>query len=100
MKLLAPILAAGDEQAPEFYSIWILDLFRSNSAWNQAPSIARVFRETQSQAVKRYAALALAATGTRSEALTFKDAIHSAEPLTRSALLQASTKLGADERQY
>jgi hypothetical protein len=29
-RLLEPILASGSEQAPEFYSIWVLDLFRSS----------------------------------------------------------------------
>jgi hypothetical protein len=68
-RLLAPILAVGDEQAPEFYSIWILDLFRLNPEWNEAAILAKVFREAQSQAVRRYAALALSSSGTRSEAL-------------------------------
>ena len=99
-KLLAPILAARDKQAPEFYSIWILDLFQFDPAWNQAISLGKIFRETQSQAVKRYAALAISASGTRSEALSFKEAFHSGEPLTRSALLKASQKLGADERKH
>lgn len=99
-RLLAPILAIGYEQAPEFYSIWILDLFRLNPEWNEAATLAKVFRETQSQAVRHHAALALSSCGTRSEALNFKEAFYSAEPLTRSALLQASTKLGPDERKY
>jgi hypothetical protein len=98
--LLAPILAAGDERAPEFYSIWILNLFQFSPNWNQSISLGKVFREAQSQAVRRYAALALSGSGTRSEALSFKDAFHSSEPLTRSALLKASKKLGSDERKH
>lgn len=97
-KLLAPILASGDEQAPEFYSIWILDLFRISASWNEAATLARIFRQTQSQAVRRYAALAQSTNGTRSGALSYKDAFHSAEPLARTAMLLASRKLGQDER--
>lgn len=100
VQLLQPILASGDEQAPEFYAIWILNLFQFNAAWNQAISLGKIFGETSSQAVRRYAALALSASGNRSQALNFKDTFHSSEDLTRLALLQASRKLGADERKH
>lgn len=99
-KLLAPIIASGDAQAPEFYAIWILDLFGTNAAWNQANELGTVFKTTPSQAVRRYAALALSASGRRSQALSFKDAFQSSEPLTRLALLRGSRKLGADERKH
>ncbi len=99
-ELLAPILASGDAQAPEFYAIWILDLFGLSSNWNQAIDLGNIFRTTSSQAVRRYAALALSASGYRSQALSFKEAFQSSEPLTRLALLQGSRKLGADERKY
>jgi hypothetical protein len=98
--LLAPILATDDEQAPEFYSIWVLNLFGLNPAWNQAKSLGKIFREAQSQAIRRYAAFALSASGGRSEALSFKDSFQSSSDLTRSALLQASRKLGKDERRH
>jgi hypothetical protein len=99
-KLLAPILATGDEQAPEFYSIWILNLFGLDPAWNQARNLGKIFREAPSQAIRRYAAFALSASGGRSEALSFKDLFQSSSDLTRSALLQASRKLGRDERRH
>jgi hypothetical protein len=99
-ELLAPILASGDAQAPEFYAIWILDLFGRNANWNQAIDLGSVFSTAPSQAVRRYAALALSASGNRSQALSFKEAFQSSEPLTRLALLQGSRKLGADERKY
>ena len=100
VKLLAPITASGDAQAPEFYMIWILDLFGTNPAWNQANELGKVFKTTSSQAVRRYAALALSASGRRSQALSFKDTFLSSEPLTRLALLRGSRKLGADERKH
>ncbi len=98
--LLRPLLRDKDDQAPEFYAMWILDLFRLKPDWNEAASLARIFRDAQSQAVRRYAALALSATGSRSEAIEFKEAFGGAEPLTRSALLLASKKLGTDERKH
>jgi hypothetical protein len=84
-KLLAPIAASGDSQAPEFYAIWILDLFGRNAAWNQAIELGAIYKSTSSQAVRRYAALALSASGERSQALSFK-AFQSSEPLTRLGL--------------
>jgi len=99
-KLLIPILARGDKQAPEFYSIWILDLFGQDAEWNQAVNLGRIFRDSQSQAIRRYAAIALSSSGNRSEALIFKETFQSSADLTRSALLQASGKLGADERKH
>jgi Reverse transcriptase (RNA-dependent DNA polymerase) len=98
--LLAPIEATGKARAPEFYAIWILDLFRRVPVWNHRSRVHRIFRDTQSQAVRRYAALALGPVGGRAEALALKDAIHSAEPLTRTAIILASKKLGVDERKY
>jgi Reverse transcriptase (RNA-dependent DNA polymerase) len=99
-QLLRPILAGKNENAPEFYSMWILDLFRLKPDWNEAASLAKIFRTVQSQAVRRYAALALASTGSRSEAIDLKDAFTGSESLTRSALLLATKKLGADERRH
>jgi len=99
-QLLRPILAGKNENAPEFYSMWILDLFRLKPDWNEAASLAKIFRTSQSPAVRRYAALALASTGSRSEAIDLKDAFTGSESLTRSALLLATKKLGADERKH
>jgi hypothetical protein len=75
-------------------------LFRLKPEWNEAAKLAEVFRDAQSQAVKRYAALAISSTGSRSEAIDLKEAFSSAEPLTRTALLLATRKLGADERNH
>jgi hypothetical protein len=99
-KLLAPIAASGDSQAPEFYAIWILDLFGQNPAWNQAIELGAIFKSTSSQAVRRYAALALSTSGERSQALLFKESFQVSEPLTRLAILRGSRKLGKDERKY
>ena len=97
-KLLAPI--ESREHASEFYAVWILDLFSKNEGWNSASSLIRIFQQTQSEAVRRYAALALAKSGSRPEVMSAMRSFKSSAPLVRSALLKASEKLGADERKF
>jgi hypothetical protein len=98
--LLAPLLTNTDHRAPDYYAVWILDLFANNSSWNHAKLLVKLFRETESQVIRRYAALAIGRCGSRAEALIFKDHIHSASPLTRTAILIASNKLPTDERNH
>jgi hypothetical protein len=84
----------------EYYSIWILSVFQHHGNWNHAEDLLRIFRETSSDAVRRFAALALARSGTRAEALAIKDYLASASSLCRTAMLLATAKLGKDERQH
>ena len=49
--------------------------------------------------IKRYAALAIARGGTRSEAIVIKDDFASSD-LLKLSILKASTKLGKDERKH
>ena len=97
-KLLEPI--ESREHASEYYAVWILNLFFHHAGWNNAAAIARIYQQTESQAVKRYAALALSKSGTRAEALMVMRSFRNSTPLVRSALLRASEKLGADERRF
>lgn len=98
--LLKPILPNQKYRAPEYYAVWILDLFATHAEWNHANQLLQIFRDTQSQTIKRYAALAIGNSGSRSEALVFKEHITAATPLTRTAILIASKKLPADERTH
>ncbi len=98
--LLKPILPIQRYRAPEYYAVWILDLFANHKAWNHASQLLHIFRDTQSQTIKRYAALAIGNCGSRSEALAFKEHIAAATPLTRTAILIASAKLPRDERTH
>lgn len=98
--LLKPILPNQRYRAPEYYAVWILDLFANHAAWNHANQLLHIFRDTQSQTIKRYAAFAIGNCGSRSEALVFKEHIASATPLTRTAILIASAKLPRDERMH
>ncbi len=59
-----------------------------------------LYAESNSEIIKRYAALAIHASGTRSEALVVKEHYTSASPLHRLAILFASHKLGKDERKH
>ncbi len=98
--LLAPILNALDARPSEYYSMWILSVFQHHRNWDHADDLLRIFRETSSDAVRRFAALALATSGTRAQALAIKDFLASASSLCRTAMLLATAKLGKDERQY
>ena len=98
--LLAPILKHREPKASEYYSMWILSVFQHARAWDNAERVLTVFRETSSDAIRRFAALALATTGTRPQAITLKKYISEASPLCRTAILLASSRLGPDERKY
>jgi hypothetical protein len=62
--------------------------------------IIDIYRSTTSEVVKRYAALAVAVGGTRSEALIVKDDLPAASDLLRLAILAASNRLGTDEQKH
>lgn len=64
--LLKPILDSDKIGASDYYCVWALSVFHHNRDWNHAEDLLRIFRETNSDAVRRYSALALAASGTRS----------------------------------
>ncbi len=69
-RLLAPIIDGS--RVSEYYSIWILHLFALSRGWNHADVLLRVFRETHSDVIRRYAALALKSCGTRAEAILMR----------------------------
>jgi hypothetical protein len=98
--LLTPILNALDARPSEYYSMWILSVFQHHKNWDHAEDLLRIFQETSSDAVRRFAALALATSGTRAQALAIKDYLASASSLCRTAMLLATARLGKDERQY
>lgn len=99
-KLLAPLLTSRNPKPPVYYAIWVLHLFHQNPAWNHADDLLNIFRGYQSSIVKRYAALALSSSGSRAHALALKEHYDSAPPLLKTAILQASKKLGSDERKH
>jgi len=98
--LLTPILNALDARPSEYYSMWILSVFQHHKNWDHAEDLLRIFQETSSGAVRRFAALALATSGTRAQALAIKDYLASASSLCRTAMLLATARLGKDERRY
>ena len=97
-RLLLPIETS--QHVSEYYAVWILSLFFERKTWNHAPRLARIFAEAESDAVRRYSALALSTSGTRAEALTSMRSFRNSPPLVRSALLLASVNLGRDERKF
>jgi hypothetical protein len=97
--MLNPILT-NSKYASEYYSIWILSIFASSPVWDHAESLLKIFRETSSDVVRRYAALALGTSGTRAQVIHVKQYLQSASSLSRTAMMLASAKMGQDERKY
>lgn len=85
---------------PDYYVMWILDLFARAPDWNQADDVLAIYKNTDSVVVKRYAVLALAATGDRQHVLPIKADYDSAHDLLRSAIAIAGRKLPKDEHKH
>ncbi len=99
-KILAPVLNAQAAHPSEYYSVWMLSIFGHDSNWDHAENLIRIFRETSSDTVRRFAALALASSGTRAGAVTMKEYLSAGSSLCRTAMLLAMAKLGRDEREH
>jgi Reverse transcriptase (RNA-dependent DNA polymerase) len=99
-KLLASIRAKRNKWPPEYYIMWILDVFAQSEAWRHAPDFARIFRDHRSDLVRRMAALAIGANGSRADALETRDRYAAASPLEQLAILVATKRLGTDERRH
>ena len=98
-KLLKP-LKSKHNTPPDYYAMWVLYVFSTSDDWNQITDIIKLFQTTSSEVVKRYAALAIAKGGSRAEALVIKDHLNSSSDMLRLAILEASKKLGNDERKH
>ena len=99
-KKLLKSLKSKRNPPPDYFTMWILHIFSTSQDWNHASDIVELYRRTTSEVVKRYAALAVAVCGSRSEALVVKDDLSATSSLLRLAILSASNKLGKDERKH
>jgi hypothetical protein len=97
--MLDPILR-NSKYASEYYTIWILSIFADSPVWDNAESLLRILRETRSDIVRRFAALALGTSGSRSQVVAVKQYLASASSLCRTGLMLATAKMGNDERKY
>jgi hypothetical protein len=97
--LLEPILK-NSKYASEYYTVWALSIFADNAVWDHAESLLKILRESHSDVVRRFAALALGASGSRAQVVHIKQYFVSASSLCRTALMLASAKMGSDERKY
>jgi hypothetical protein len=97
--LLDPILK-GSKYASEYYAVWVLSIFAEDAVWDHAESLLKIFRETRSDVIRRFAALALRMSGSRAQVVQVKQYLASASSLCRTALMLASAKMGNDERKY
>lgn len=98
-KLLKP-LTSKHSPPPDYYVMWILYIFSTSKDWNNIKDIIKIYKDSNSEITKRYAALAVAKGGSRNEALIIKDDIGSASALLKLAILEAAKKLGKDERKH
>ncbi len=98
-KLLKP-LKSKRNPPPTYYAMWMLYIFTTSEDWNQIKDIIQLYQNGSSEVIKRYAALAIAKGGSRAEALIIKDDLNAASDLLRLAILEASRKLGKDERKH
>jgi hypothetical protein len=97
--LLDPLLRQS-KYASEYYAIWVLSIFASNAAWNHAENLLRIFRDTHSDAIRRFAALALRVSGTRAQVVNVRPYLQASSSLCRTAIILATAKMGQDERRY
>lgn len=98
-KLLKP-LQSKRNPPPNYYAMWILHVFTTSEDWNHTKEIIHLYQNSSSEVVKRYAALAIAKSGSRSEALIIKEDMNAASDMLQLAILEASQKLGKDERKH
>lgn len=98
-KLLKP-LKSKHNPPPTYYAMWVLHIFTTSEDWNQIKDIIQLYQNSSTEVVKRYAALAIAKGGTRAEALVIKADLNAASDLLKLAILEASNKLGKDERKH
>jgi hypothetical protein len=89
-----------NDVAPEYYAVWILDIFARNASWNHADRLVSIFNTTESDVIRRYAALAVGSCGKRAHIAALKNKFESSSSLTRSAIIIASKGLPKAERNH
>jgi reverse transcriptase-like protein len=98
--LLKSIKSVHGKWPPDYHMVWVLNVFASADNWGGAAEILNIFNSHPSDVVRRFAALALHANGSRADAIALRGAYANSSPLTRLAILLASRKQGADERRH
>ena len=98
--LLAPLRRNRRRQPPDYYGMWVLSIFSTSSGWTAPDELLRIYKDSQSEVVKRQAAIALSLGATRQQALVVRDDFGQASPLRRLAILQCLRRLPADELKH
>jgi hypothetical protein len=98
-KLIKPIKSKRNPP-PAFYSMWMLYIFSTSEDWNNIKEIIQIYQNSNSEVIKRMASLAIAKGGSRAEALIIKDDYTSASDLHKLSILEATNRLGTDERKH
>jgi hypothetical protein len=98
--LLRSIKSVHGKWPPDYHMVWVLNVFASSADWGGAGEILRIFNTHPSDVVRRFAALALYANGSRADAVALRSGYANSSPLTGLAILLASRKQGNDERRH
>jgi hypothetical protein len=98
--LLRSIKSVHGKWPPDYHMVWTLNIFASSANWGGAEEILRIFNTHPSDVVRRFAALALYANGSRADAIAMRSGFANSSPLTRLAILLAARKQGNDERRH
>ena len=97
--LIRPLLETPSD-VPDHYAMWALYVCADSLGWVESADLLKIFRQTKSPVVRRYAALALSQSATRAQALAVRDEFDDASPLVRLAILMCLRRLPADERRH
>ena len=88
--LLRPLLDATETRPSTCTRCGFLTCSGRTITGNTGDELLRIFRETNSDAIRRYAALALAKSASRAQAVAIKTYLNSGSPLSRTAMLLAN----------
>ncbi|RNC85218.1 MAG: RNA-directed DNA polymerase [Balneola sp.] len=99
-KLLLKPLKSKRNPPPNYYAMWILWIFSTSEDWNHSKDIIELYQNSNSEVLKRYAALAIGKCGNRAEALVIKNDFPASSDILKLAILSSSNKLGKDERKH
>jgi hypothetical protein len=84
--LLKSIQSYRGRWPPDYHMVWILNVFASANDWGGATEILAIFKNHPSDVVRRFAALALYANGSRADAMALRGDFANSSPLTRLAI--------------
>lgn len=83
---------------PDYYSLWLLELFARDPRWNHLAELRVIAREHRNRLVRRQAIMALGNIGDRSALLDVKSSIDDVKDWEWRGIVYACRTLPSDER--